>query len=112
MLTTFQQFASSSPDWLTLLILLCAVLPLLILPLAFLGLLGANHRNKVRAYMRFSYLFLPWLPFAALAGAFIMSLSNALLGSLVMLCFVGVRIYFILANAGNNGLKNNEQSFA
>lgn len=106
MLTTLQQFASTSPDWLVLLVLVLAIMPLMILPLFSLGLFGANNQNKTRAYMRLMYLLLPWLPFASLAGLFIMGLSNALLGSVIAACFIAVRVHFIYMNAERNGLKD------
>ncbi|MRI35493.1 hypothetical protein EOPP23_21265 [Endozoicomonas sp. OPT23] len=106
MLTTLQQFASTSPDWLVLLALVSAIMPLMIMPLFLVGLFGANKQNRTRAYMRFMYLFLPWLPFASLAGLFIMSLSNPLLGSAIAACFIAVRLYFIYVNAERNGLRN------
>ena len=102
---SFAQFANSSPEWLVLLILLSCILPMILLPFTALGMFRAKVRNRIRAWMRFLYLFLPWLPFAGLAGLYIMSLSNMLLGSLIALVFVAVRLYFIHARASSNGLQ-------
>lgn len=104
MLTSFEQFLIGSPDWLVLLTLISVVLPLTILPVAVMGLFGAKTSNKTRTYLRLLYLMLPWVPFAALAGAFIMSLSNLLLGMVVGLIFVVVRLYFVFMNSAHNGL--------
>ena len=104
MLTSFEQFLIGSPDWLAVLTLISVVLPLTLLPVAVLGLFGTKACNKKRAYLRLLYLMLPWVPFAALAGAFIMSLSNLLLGMVIALIFVVVRLYFVFMNSGNNGL--------
>ena len=106
MLTTLQHFASTSPDWVVLLAFVLAIMPLMMLPLFLLGLFGAKTKNRTRAYLRFMYLFLPWLPFAALAGLFIMNLSNAFLGSIITACFIAVRLHFIYVNAKRNGLKD------
>ncbi|WP_062260043.1 hypothetical protein [Endozoicomonas arenosclerae] len=104
MLMTLQNLLGQSPEWMALLVLIAAVLPLILLPAVFLGLLGARQKNKVRAYLRFMYLFLPWLPFAALAGLYMMSVANITLGLITGLAFVAVRLYFVFANASNNGL--------
>lgn len=105
MLASFEQFLTGSPDWLVLLTLISCALPLSMLPVTLLGLFRARSCNKTRAYLRLLYLMLPWVPFATLAGAFIMSLSNLTLGIFVALAFVGVRLYFVFANSGNNGLR-------
>ena len=104
MLASFEQFLIDSPDWLVLLTLISVALPLTILPVTVLGLFGAKSCNKARAYLRLMYLMLPWIPFAALAGAFIMSLSNLLLGVAIGLIFVVVRLYFVFMNSTRNGL--------
>ena len=104
MLTSFEQLLIGSPDWLVLLTLISVVLPLSILPVTVMGLFGAKSCNKTRAYLRLLYLMLPWVPFAALAGAFIMSLSNLLLGMVIGLIFVVVRLYFVFMNSAHNGL--------
>ncbi|AMO58804.1 hypothetical protein EZMO1_4917 [Endozoicomonas montiporae CL-33] len=104
MLASFEQFLIGSPDWLVLLTLISAILPLTILPVTVLGLFSAKSCNKPRAYLRLMYLMLPWIPFAALAGAFIMSLSNLLLGMVIGLIFVVVRLYFVFMNSASNGL--------
>ena len=105
MLVSFEQFLIGSPGWLVLLTLISCVLPLSLLPVTLLGLFRAKSRNKTRTYLRLMYLMLPWVPFAALAGAFIMSLSNLALGMLVALVFVVVRLYFVFANSSDNGLQ-------
>ena len=105
MLASFEQFLIGSPDWLVLLTLIICALPLSLLPVTLLGLFRAKSGNKTRAYLRLLYLMLPWVPFAALAGAFIMSLSNLALGMMVALVFVVVRLYFVFVNSGNNGLR-------
>ncbi|MGI9279200.1 MAG: hypothetical protein ACR2PX_06170 [Endozoicomonas sp.] len=104
MLMTIQNLLNQSPEWMALLVLIAAILPLILLPVVFLGLLGARQKQKVRTYLRFLYLFLPWLPFAALAGLYMMSVANIALGVTTGLAFIAVRLYFVFANASNNGL--------
>lgn len=106
MLTFLEPIASSSPEWVVLLTLISVVLPMLILPMMLAGLVVAKLKKRTRVYLRFMYLFLPWLPFAALAGLFIMSLSNLLLGSFIALIFIAVRVYFIYEQSDSNGLQD------
>ena len=101
---SLEQFLMSSTDWVALLTLTGAVLPVVILPVVVLGYFRARSCNKTRVYLRLLYLMLPWLPFAALAGAFMMSVSSLIPGILVATVFVLVRLYFVFANSNHNGL--------